>query len=86
MGPFKFVWTSLAGAKHSRVWIEVEEMASIECSQVFKFILSRSYRSETMVEIPLVVQPIYSKDDVQTCQVYLVDAEISFLCKKGLCS
>ena len=52
------------------------------CLQPFVFGSSQRYISWTMVELPILITRLDSREDVLAVQTYLVDAEILFLCRK----
>ena len=62
--------------------LEIENMKSVSCNQPFVFGPSKRYKSESMVELLILVTRMDGKEDVLIVQTYLVDAEVPFLCSK----
>ena len=56
--------------------LEMEEVASRECNQVFKFGPSKRYRSNIMMEIPLIVHKLDGKDDLLKVMTYVLDVKV----------
>ena len=57
-------------------------MKMSECRQVFRFGPSKQYVSKEMVELPVIVRRMDRKEDVLKVFIYLVDADVPFLCGK----
>ena len=64
--------------------LKIKDMKQQKCSQVFKFGPSKRYISDTMVELPLMVDRMAGKQDVIKLFVYLVEADVPFLCGKRM--
>jgi len=62
--------------------IEVKDLKSSECYQIFRFGPSKKYVSKIMVELPVIVRRLDGKEDVLKVFTYLVDADVLFLCGK----
>ena len=62
--------------------LEVGDMKTSECYQIFRFGPSKQYVSRTMVELPVIVRRMDGKEDVLKIFTYLVDADVPFLCGK----
>ena len=62
--------------------LEVQDMKTSECYQIFKFGPSKQYVSGTTVELPLIVRTMYEKEDVLKVFTYIVDGDVPFLCGK----
>ena len=62
--------------------LEVRDMKTSECYQIFRFGPSKKYVSRTMVELPVIVRRMDGKEDVLKVFTYLVDADVPFLCGK----
>ena len=62
--------------------LEVGDMKTSECYQIFRFGPSKQYVSRTMVELPVIVRRMDGKEDVLRVFTYLVDADVPFLCGK----
>ena len=62
--------------------LEVRDMKTLECYQIFRFGPSKKYVSRTMVELPVIVRRMDGKEDVLKVFTYLVDADVPFLCGK----
>ena len=57
-------------------------MESSPCHQIFTPGPSKRYLSKSIVKIAIIVERNDGRDDVLKVQAYLVDANISFLCRK----
>ena len=62
--------------------LTIKEMESVECEQVFRFGPSKRYVSQTMIELPVLVNKRDGRDDMLKVQTYLVEADVPFLCGK----
>ena len=62
--------------------LEVKDLKSSQCHQIFRFGLSKQYVSKRMVELPVIVRRLDGKEDVLKVFTYLVDADVPFLCGK----
>ena len=62
--------------------LDVQDMKKSECHQIFRFGPSKKYVSRTMVELPVIIRRMDGKEDVLKVFTYLVDADVSFLCRK----
>ena len=62
--------------------LTIDEMKSVECQQPFRFGLSKRYISKTLVELRVLITRLDGREDVRVVQIYLVDAEVHFLCGK----
>ena len=62
--------------------LEVRDMKTSECYQIFRFGPSKKYVSRTMVELPVIVRRMDGKEDVLKVFTYLVYADVPFLCGK----
>ena len=62
--------------------LTIKEMKSTKCSQPFRFGPSKRYFSKMLVELPVLVKRLDSRVDILIIQTYLVDAKVSFLCRK----
>ncbi len=62
--------------------LEVKDLKSLECYQIFRFGPSKKYVSKIMVELPVIVRRLDGKEDVLKVFTYLVDADVPFLCGK----
>ena len=63
--------------------LKMEDIKKHGCSQVFRFGPSKRYESTEMVELPLLVTRMDGKEDVLKVFVYVVEAEVPFLCGKA---
>ena len=59
--------------------LEVKDLKSSECYQIFRFGPSKKYISKIMVELPVIVRRLDEKEDVLKVFTYLVDADVPFL-------
>ena len=50
--------------------LEIENMKSVECSQPFVFCPSRSYISNSLIELPIMITRMDGKEDVLIVQTY----------------
>ena len=78
---------SLAGISWMQQYLQVfgltiQEMNSVPCNQPFVFGPSRRYVSESLIELPVLITRLDGREDVFTIQLYLVVAELPFLCGK----
>ena len=64
--------------------LEVGDMKTLECYQIFRFGPSMQYMSKKMVELPVIVRRMDGKEDVLKVFTYLVDADVPFLCGKRI--
>jgi len=62
--------------------LEVKDLKSSQCHQVFRFRPSKRYVSKVMVEVPVIVRRLDGKEDVLKVFTYLVDTDVPFLCGK----
>merc|ERR1712115_141606 len=62
--------------------LELKDLKSSKCHQIFRFRPSKQYMSELMVELPVIVRRLDGKEDVLQVFTYLVDADVPFLCGK----
>ena len=62
--------------------LQIEDMKSVKFNQPFVFGPSKKYISTSLVELPILISRMDSKEDVLVVQTYLVDAEVPFLCGK----
>ncbi len=62
--------------------LEVKDLKSSQCNQIFRFGPSKQYVSKIMVELPIRVRRLDGKEDVLRVFTYLVDADVPFLCGK----
>merc|ERR1711955_198309 len=62
--------------------LEVREMKTSECYQIFIFGPIKQYVSRTIVELPVIVRRMDGKEDVLKVFTYLVDQDVPFLCGK----
>merc|ERR1711962_1879139 len=62
--------------------LEVKDLKSSQCNQIFRFGPSKQYVSKIMVELPIRVRRLDGKEDVLKVFTYLVDADVPFLCGK----
>merc|ERR1712240_677567 len=62
--------------------LEVKDLKSYDCHQIFKFGPSKQYLSKLMVDLPVIVRRLDGKEDVLKVFTYLVDADAPFLCGK----
>ena len=62
--------------------LELKDLKSSECYQIFRFGPSKQYVSRLMVELPVIVRRLDGKEDVLQVFTYLVDADVPFLCGK----
>ena len=63
--------------------LEVREIKTSECYQIFRFGPSKQYVSRTMVELPVIVRRMDGKEDVLKVFTYIVDADVPFYVEKG---
>ena len=63
--------------------LEVKDLKSSQCHQIFRFGPSKQYVSKRMVELPVIVRRLDGKEDVLKVFTYLVDADVPFLCGNG---
>ena len=76
---------SLAGISWMEQYLQefgltIDQMNSVPCNQPFVFGPSRRYISKSLIELPILITRLDGREDVLTIQMYLVDAEIPFLC------
>ena len=81
------VLVSLAGVSWMTQYLKevdltIEEMKSVRCQQPIRFWPSKRYVSETLVQLLFLGKGIDGREDVLVVQMYLVDAEVPFLCDK----
>merc|ERR1712120_95039 len=62
--------------------LELKDLKSSKCHQIFRFGPSKQYISKLMVELPVIVRRLDGKEDVLQVFTYLVDADVPFLCGK----
>merc|ERR1711962_1399891 len=62
--------------------LEVTDLKSSQCHQIFRFGPSKKYVSKTMIELPIIVRRLDGKEDVLKVFTYMVDADVPFLCGK----
>merc|ERR1711867_209553 len=62
--------------------LELKDLKSSKCYQIFRFGPSKQYISKLMVELPMIVRRLDGKEDVLKVFTYLVDADVLFLCGK----
>ena len=62
--------------------LDIGDLKQTECHQIFRFRPSKQYVSKIMVELPIIVNRLDGKEDVLKVFTYLVDADVSFLCRK----
>ena len=62
--------------------LELKDLKSSKCHQIFKFGPSKQYISKLMVELPVIVRRLDGKEDVLQVFTYLVDTDVPFLCRK----
>merc|ERR1711895_361629 len=62
--------------------LEVKDLKSSKCHQIFRFGPSKKYVSKIMVELPVIVRRLDGKEDVLKVFTYMVDGDVSFLCGK----
>ena len=62
--------------------LEVNDLKSSQCYQIFRFGPSKKYVSKIIVELPVIVRRLDGKEDVLKVFTYLVDADVPFLCGK----
>ena len=62
--------------------LEVKDLKSSECYQIFRFGPSKKYISRLMVELPVLVRRLDGKENVLQVFTYLVDVDVPFLCGK----
>merc|ERR1712240_32619 len=55
--------------------LEVKDIKSSQCHQVFRFGPSKRYVSKVMVELPIIVRRLDGKEDVLKVFTYLVDTD-----------
>merc|ERR1712112_148613 len=56
--------------------LEVKDLKSSQCNQIFRFGPSKQYISKIMVELPIRVRRLDGKEDVLKVFTYLVDADV----------
>merc|ERR1712240_209976 len=59
--------------------LELKDLKSSECYQIFKFGPSKKYISKLILELPVIVRRLDGKEDVLQVFTYLVDADVTFL-------
>merc|ERR1712101_103315 len=59
--------------------LEVKDLKSSKCHQIFRFGPSKKYVSKIMVELPVIVRRLDGKEDVLKVFTYLVDADVPFM-------
>merc|ERR1711867_131028 len=59
--------------------LEVKDLKSSKCHQIFRFGPSKKYVSKIMVGLPVIVRRLDGKEDVLKVFTYLVDADVPFL-------
>ena len=62
--------------------IELRDLKTHECHQVFKFGPSKQYVSNTMIDLPVIVRRLNGKEEVLQVYTYLIEADVPFLCGK----
>merc|ERR1712240_792446 len=62
--------------------LEIRDIKTSECHQIFRFGPSKQYVSRTMVELPVIVRKMDGKEDKLKVFTYIVDADVPFLCGK----
>ena len=62
--------------------LEIGDMKTLECHQIFRCGQSKQYVSRTMVELPVIVRRMDRKEDVLKIYTYLVYGDVPFLCGK----
>ena len=62
--------------------LNIEDMKSVKCNQLFVFGPSKRYVSTSLIELPILISRLDRKKDISVVQTYLVDAEVPFLCGK----
>merc|ERR1712041_220 len=62
--------------------LEVKDLKSLQCNQIFRFGPRKQYVSKIMGELPIRVRRLDGKEDVLKVFTYLVDADVPFLCGK----
>ena len=62
--------------------LEIGDLKQSECYQIFRFGPSKQYVSKIMVEVPINVKRLDGKENVLRISIYLVYADVSFLCGK----
>merc|ERR1711962_1700962 len=62
--------------------LELKDLKSSKCYQIFRFAPSKQYVSRLMVELPMIVRRLDGKEYVLQVFTYLVDADVPFLCGK----
>ena len=60
--------------------LNIEDMKSVKCNQPFVFGPSKRYISTSLVELPIFISRMDGKEDILVVQMYLLDAEVPFLC------
>ena len=78
---------SLAGNEWMKQYLkdhglEVKDLKSSECYQIFRFGSNKKYVRKMMVELPVIVRRLDGKEDVLKVFTYLVDADVPFLSGK----
>ena len=58
--------------------LEVKDLKSSQCHQIFRFGPSKQYVSKRMVELPVIVRMLDEKEVVLKVFTYLVDADVPF--------
>ena len=59
----------------------IEDMVSSKCYQVFLFGgIDKKHVSTKMIELPLVMRSMTGKEEIFKAQVYVIDADVVFLC------
>ena len=60
--------------------LKIEDMESSACFQVFRFGgLDKKHESKLLVELPLIVMSNKGREDVLKVNVYVIDADITFV-------
>ena len=62
--------------------LEINDLKTSDCHQVFRFGPSKQYVSTKMVELLIMVKGMDGKDDVLKVYTYLVEGDVPFLCGK----
>ena len=78
---------SLAGKKWMTQYLrehglEIKDLKTKDCYQIFRFGPSKQYTSNVMIELPMIVKRMDGKDDVLKIFTYLGEADVPFLCGK----
>ena len=62
---------------------KIENMVSLECYQVFRFkVIYKKHETIFLLELPLMVTSTKGKDDVLKAYVYIIEADVTFLCRR----